>query len=219
MDKQKTQIAYKGMDSKMRCRGFQYEVNKEYETDESISLCNCGFHACENPFDVFDYYDPSDGNRFFEVEQGGVAIKGDDKTVSSKIKIKAELSFSSLLKMGFRLVFEKIKVSVDTKHTSGDSAHANTSGDRAHANTSGDRAHANTSGKESIACALGFQSKSMAKQGWIVIVDWREGKEGNWFIKQIYHAKVGDRIKCRKILPDVWYWFEDGKLKSEKAVS
>jgi hypothetical protein len=265
------EVAYKGMDSKMQCRGFQYEVGKEYETDKRISLCNCGFHACENPFDVFDFYEPSDGNRFFKVEQGGTIVKGDNKTVASKITIKAELSLKSLLEAGFKFVFEKIKASPNATQTSGDRAHSQTSGDsahsqtsgdsahsqtsgysahsqtsgyrahsqtsgyRAHSQTSGDRAHSQTSGysahsqtsgysahsqtsgKESIACGLGIYSKVMAKQGWIVLVDWQEEKEGDWFIKQIYHAKVGDRIKCRKIHPDTWYWFEGGKLKSEKA--
>jgi hypothetical protein len=272
-------VAYKGTDSKGQCRGFQYEVGEEYSTDEKVSLCNKGFHACENPFDVFNYYDPSGGNRFFEVEQGGNIQKGDNKTVASKITIKAELSLKDLLKAGFKFIFEKVKISADTKNTSGDSAHANTSGYRAHANTSGysahantsgysahantsgdrahantsgysahantsgysahantsgyrahantsgysahantsgDSAHANTSGKESVACALGIYSKAMVSKGWIIIVDWREDKEGKWFIEQIYHAKVGERIKCKKILPDVWYWFEGGKLKSEK---
>lgn len=39
---------YKGMDKDMKCRGFQYEVGGEYETDEA-KACECGFHACEYP--------------------------------------------------------------------------------------------------------------------------------------------------------------------------
>ena len=38
--------AYKGMKRDMTCRGFQYEIGKEDET-ESAKACESGFHACE----------------------------------------------------------------------------------------------------------------------------------------------------------------------------
>ena len=91
--------AYKGTDLDGKCRGFQYEVGKEYETDKDISLCSHGFHACENPVDVFGYYNPAN-SRFFEVEQEGRIKKGDDKSVSSKIKIKAEIKLHDLVTAG-----------------------------------------------------------------------------------------------------------------------
>lgn len=50
--------AYKGFNRELRCKGFQYEVGKEYEEPEA-ELCKCGFHACENPLDVFCYYPPA----------------------------------------------------------------------------------------------------------------------------------------------------------------
>ena len=60
---------YKGMNTDMTCRGFQYEVGKEYETDKA-EACECGFHACEYPLEVFNYYPPA-SSRYFEVEQSG----------------------------------------------------------------------------------------------------------------------------------------------------
>lgn len=54
-------------------------------------------------------------------------------------------------------------------------------------------------------------------KGWIVIVDWRQTLADGWRINEIYRAKVGEHeILGTKIAPDVWYWMEDGKLKSEK---
>lgn len=49
--------AYKGFDKNMQCHGFQFEEGKTYHEDEA-ELCKRGFHACENPLDVFGYYSP-----------------------------------------------------------------------------------------------------------------------------------------------------------------
>ena len=103
-------------------------------------------------------------------------------------------------------------------NTSGYEAHANTSGDHAHANTSGDYAYANTSGDEAVASATGYGSRAKAKKGWIIIVDWGKDENCNRYIIDIKRAKVGKhKIQNIKIEPDTWYWFENGKLKSEKA--
>lgn len=56
--------AYKGFNKNLQCNPtgenpFQYEIGKTYEEPEA-DLCNSGFHACENPLDVFSYYSPSD---------------------------------------------------------------------------------------------------------------------------------------------------------------
>jgi len=49
--------AFKAMDKDMKCRDFQYEIGKEYSEEKEIDLCSNGFHACEFPLDVFNYYD------------------------------------------------------------------------------------------------------------------------------------------------------------------
>ena len=71
--------SYKGFDKDLCCRGFQYEVGKEYEIEGEIKCCQKGFHACESPFEVFDYYDMLT-SRFCEVEQSGKIYREDDES-------------------------------------------------------------------------------------------------------------------------------------------
>jgi len=105
--------AYKGFEKDLTCRGYQYEVGKEYEMPEgSVSVCHAGFHACESPLEVLDHYFlDKDCNiaRYCEVEQSGALDRelGSTKVASSKIKIKAELSFADLLKIGIEWLKEK----------------------------------------------------------------------------------------------------------------
>jgi len=103
-------------------------------------------------------------------------------------------------------------------NTAGDEAHANTAGDRAHANTAGNRAHANTAGYRAISSAIGIQSKAKAINGWIIITDWQQDKNYDWKIKNIYSKKIGQKIKGVVIKSNVWYWFENGKLKNSKTI-
>ena len=138
--------AYKGFNKDLTCRGFQYEVGKEYEHNGKVEACESGFHACENPFDVLNYYGDVLNNRFCEVEQSG-EIKGrEDKTVSSKIKIKAEIGFAGLFKAGIEWIKEitnpdKIQPTTPELHDNGgDSAQIGSSGDSAQIGSSGDSA-------------------------------------------------------------------------------
>ena len=93
--------SYKAFDKNMQCRGFQYEVGKEYEMEGHIECCKSGFHACEYPWDVFDYYDMLE-SRFAEVEQSGTIDREEDttKVCSSRIKIKAELKLADIINIG-----------------------------------------------------------------------------------------------------------------------
>lgn len=74
--------AYKGFDKDLKCRGFQYEIGKEYEEKEA-ELCKKGFHACEYPLDCFGYYSPAT-SRFCEVD---IECEESDKKQSSDTKV------------------------------------------------------------------------------------------------------------------------------------
>ena len=92
----------------MTCRGFQYEIGKEYETSDEVKCCENGFHACEYPLDCFGYYSPNE-SVYCEVEQDGQISKdgSDTKVSSSKIKIGAQLDIAGLVKASFEFVKSK----------------------------------------------------------------------------------------------------------------
>ena len=144
--------SYKGFDKNMKCRGFQYEVGKEYEMDGEIKCCNRGFHACKSPLEVWDYYDMLN-SRFAEVEQSGNIDEEENSTkvCSSRIKIKAELKLADIINIGVEWLKEttspsKVKTTDKLVDNSGDSAKIGSSGDYAQIGSSGDYAKIGSSG-------------------------------------------------------------------------
>ena len=153
--------SYKGFDSSLSCRGFQYEVGKEYEMDGLIECCERGFHACESPLEVFDHYDMLK-SRFAEVEQSGIIDREENSTkvCSSRIKIKAELKLSDIINIGVEWLKDitspsKVKTGCALNDngcekeqigSSGDSAQIGSSGDYAQIGSSGDSAQIGSSG-------------------------------------------------------------------------
>ena len=153
--------SYKGFGKNMQCRGFQYEVGKEYEMDGEIKCCNRGFHACKSPIEVWDYYDMLN-SRFAEVEQSGKIDEEEKSTkiCSSRIKIKAELKLADIINIGVEWLKDitspsKIKedgVLNDNGYrikqigSSGDSAKIGSSGYYAKIGSSGDYAQIGSSG-------------------------------------------------------------------------
>ena len=161
-------IAYKGFDENLCCRGFQYEIGKEYVHEGEIECCENGFHACTNPFDVLDYYEADGKNRYCEVEQSG-SIKtgnGDSKQASSKIKIKAEIGMAGLFKAGVEGIKEKtnpVPIIAETKdendNPSGDSAQIGSSGYSAKIGSSGDYAKIGSSGNYAKIGSSGYYAQ------------------------------------------------------------
>ena len=153
--------SYKGFDKNMQCRGFQYEVGKEYEMDGEINCCNRGFHACKSPMEVWDYYDMLN-SRYAEVEQSGKIDEEENSTkvCSSRIKIKAELKLADIINIGvewLKDITSPSKVKADGAlndngdrrkqiGSSGDYAQIGSSGYSAKIGSSGDSAKIDSSG-------------------------------------------------------------------------
>ena len=144
--------SYKAFDKNMQCRGFQYEVGKEYEMDGEIKCCNRGFHACKSPMEVWDHYDML-SSRFAEVEQSGkIDEEGNStKVCSSCIKIKAELKLADIINIGVEWLKDitsptKVKATGTLNDNGGGSAKIGSSGDYAKIGSSGGSAKIGSSG-------------------------------------------------------------------------
>ncbi len=166
--------AFKGFDKNMQCRGYQFEIGKKFTHDGEVNACEGGFHACEYPLDVFNYYAPSD-SRFARVDQiGDISRHDEDSKVASRyISIKAEISIPSLITAAFEFVKTRCEPAKEA-HATGDSSASSTTGDRSASSATGDRSASSTTGDisassttgdRSASSATGYSSASMAN-GW-----------------------------------------------------
>ena len=157
--------AYKGFDKDLKCRGFQYELGREYQETEAL-LCRKGFHACENPLDTFRYYPPTD-SRYCEVEiaDNGPRNSDDAKVCGEKIKIGAEIGLDGVIKDGVQFILEMCKGSAED-HASGTSGNAAASGVCGNAAASGENGNAAASGVCGNAAASGVWGNAAASGVW-----------------------------------------------------
>ena len=212
MSKERVIKAYKGFNPDMTCRGFQYEVGKEYEIEGGIQICEKGFHACESPLEVLDHY-PIFGdngeNRFCEVEQSGAIDKEKDSTkvCSSKIKIKAELKLADLINLGVEWIKEQVKLKKDENIPY-------SSGDYAQIGSSGNSAQIGSTGNDCVICCAGNNSIAKAKVGsWITLSHWVYSSEKG---RNIPKCVKTEYVDGEKIKADTWYKLIDGEFKEVK---
>ena len=197
--------AYKAFDKDLSCRGFKYEVGKEYEETGYIKACEKGFHACPYPLDVFGYYAPA-RSRFCEVEQSGkIDDSESDKVCSSKIRIGAELDIRGLVKAAVSYVKERC-----TNECNADPGKPATAGNYGAA-TAGDRGAATARGKAST----GFNGLSVArgsnvqvKGGIGAILVIAEERDDTYDIVDWKAVVVDGEV----VKSDTWYRLENGEL-------
>ena len=226
--------SYKGFDKNLKCRDFQYEIGKEYEMDGEIKVCSRGFHSCESPFDVFDYYTMID-SRFCEVEQDGNISKEDrgTKICSSKIKIKAELKLADMINLGVEWLKEitspeKIKTSMKDNSSgnyaqigssgdgakigsSGNYAQIGSSGNYAQIGSSGDGAKIDSTGEDCVIMCAGINSVAKASKGsWITLSEWSYSDKKQRYIPVCVKTEFVDG---EKIKADTYYKLDGGVFK------
>jgi hypothetical protein len=161
-----TVLSIKGTDRDMRCRGFQYELNKIYTHDGPVVPCKSGFHAVpetEHPLSVFSYYPPG-SSRYFLAEQGGYIERRDDKAASTSITLTAELSLADLARRAVEFVTVRAKKTKGSCAT-GSHGSAAATGERGSAAATGERGSAAATGERGSAAATGLYG-SAAATGW-----------------------------------------------------
>ena len=179
-----TIVAYKGLDKDFKCRGFQYKVGREYTHTGPVNACESGFHACEHPLNVFEYYPPS-ASRFAVVKQSGDLSRGagDTKVASRNIRIKFEIGIADLVRAAVEYVSSRCKP-----------VNANSP-----ASATGDQGAASATGQHAVALAAGESSRAKGREGCALFLVYRNPDSG-----RILHAKALI-VGKRGIKPDTWY--------------
>ena len=219
-------IAYKGFSKDWTCHnGFKFEVGKTYEHVGLVQACEGGFHACENPFDVWPYYWPFE-SKFAIVELSGELSRhdGDDKIAAAKIHIKAELSLPEFITMAVERILDATvkSATVLAKVTglksdngkdsarigsSGNAARIGFSGYAAQIGSSGDAARIECTGENAVVAAAGYTRVKGADGAWVSLAEY-----------DVNGKCVGFATGCigrDGLEPDVWYCASGGKLVKE----
>jgi len=231
---------YKGFDKNFCCRGMQYKVGETYEVDGKIKICQQGYHFCDIPLAVFEYYPPVDGNRYALIEATG-DLKSDDshKRCTNKITIVRELTLAELI--------GEVDSSSSASNT-GDRSSASNTDDYSSASNTGDRSLASNTGNRSLASNTGNRSSasntgdyssasntgdyslasnsgdcslaSVSGKQSVAIVIGKDGKAKGALGCWIVLAEWGDdeiidmqlfKVDGEKIKPDTFYTLKNGK--------
>jgi hypothetical protein len=137
---------FKAFNKDFTCNNFQYKVGEEYKHEGEVKACSSGFHSCENPFDVWNYYNID--SKYAVVTIGGKTDipGGDSKICSAKIKIEAELSLSDFIVKAVDRIVSICKDKIKSSGSSGDYAQIGSSGYYAQIGSSGNYAQIGSSG-------------------------------------------------------------------------
>lgn len=173
-------IGYKGFDKNFRCRGYQYEVGKTYHYNGELIICESGFHFCDTPLAVFEFYKPTE-SRFALVETSdNIVSNNKHKFCTDELKIIKELSLHDLIACAKNVTAK--------------------AGYRSVATNTGDYSVATVAGKLSVAVALGQSSHAKGDLGCWLVLSRIENE------RRILKAV---EVDGNTILPDTFYTLDD----------
>ena len=235
--------SYKGFNKDMTCKGFQYEEEKEYET-EKAECCKTGFHACEYPLDCFSYYSPNE-SVFHEVEQNGELDREDDNTkiASTKIKIGASINIAGIVKAAIEYTTKRANkengsnkdcgassatgykgASSATGYkgassATGDYGASSATGNCGASSATGYKGASSAEDKDSVAVAWGYHGKAKGVIGsFLVLADW-EGDEDNYWTQDLWTLKGAKMVQVdgKIIKENTWYTMVNGEIKEVES--
>ena len=191
--KDETVVAVKGFDSKMQCRGYQFEVGQTYVHEGVVKACEGGFHSCEYPLDVFGYYDPATSIYATVEATGKIDRRGEDsKIASASLRIKAVIQIPDMVAMAIKWITDKCDP-VKAAHSKGNLSASS---------ATGDRSASSATGKNAVAMNIGVAGKAKAgKDGAIVLCN----HDADYNIRHIRASKVGEN----GIEADKYYVLDD----------
>lgn len=198
--------AYKAFRPDWKCRDMQYKVGETYTHDGKVEICNSGFHACENPLDVLNYYDLTNC-KIAEVELTGAVVKHDEdsKVAAASISVKAELDLAGFIEASFAFAWAACKAKINKEH----GAQLAASGNYAQLAASGDGAKLAASGARSVIASSSTDARAKGAVGtWISLAEF-----------DVKGACIGFATGCigkGRLKADTWYRAKGGKLVEAK---
>ena len=150
--------AYKGFNQDLKCRDFQYEIGKTYKHKGEVSVCNSGFHACENPLAVFEHYPPT--SRFAIVKCAGKISKdiNDKKIACGELTVEAEIWLPELISEAVKWIHSRVDLENKKISNTGCRSVASNTGYKSVAGNTGYQSVAGNTGYQSVASNTGHQS-------------------------------------------------------------
>ena len=212
---------YKGFDPDMKCRGFQFKEKETYEHSGPVKACESGFHLCENPLDVFNYYPPGT-SVFREATASGDIDRHheDSKVACSKIQIGVSLKLHDFIGAGIKFLFSREYKQETSSHGSGNQSASSATGYRSASSATGNRSASSATGYQSassatgdssVAAVVGHKGRAMAgKYGCIALAWWN--KMDNRSEMRCSETGCGDGSDG-KLKAETWYQLdEDGRF-------
>ena len=152
---------YKGFNKDWTCRGYQFKVGETFVHEGDAKVCNAGFHACEYPLDIFNYYPPT--GQIAECELDGVDPKtdGDTKRAGNNINIKLSLTIPMLIAAAIEYTTSRCNPA-DGQHATGYKSASSATGNYSASSATGNYSASSATGNYSASSATGDNSASSA---------------------------------------------------------